>query len=264
MALEEGVIDVSSFTVLRLLSGIIMLLLILGFTADKTETTTKGSWLSAVMLFLYAITFSFAYVSLDTGTGALVLFATVQITMILVSVISGNRLHISEWLGLIVAFSGFIYLVFPNLTTPSSSGFLLMVTSGIAWAVYTLRGGDSKDPLADTTYNFLRTTPFVFALVLVALPTMQLSSEGIVLAVLSGSLASGIGYAVWYMALKGLSTTEAAVVQLFVPVIAALGGIIFVFEAITMRLMLSGIMILGGILIVVLGRYYFVGRDLHL
>ncbi|MDX8396230.1 MAG: DMT family transporter [Mariprofundaceae bacterium] len=263
MALGGGAIDAYSFTVVRLLSGIIVLLAIIGFTVNKTTTATRGSWLSALMLFFYAITFSLAYISLDTGTGALVLFAAVQITMIFINVISGNRLHISEWLGLIFAFSGFVYLVLPGLTTPSLSGFILMATSGIAWGIYTLRGRVSKFPIADTAYNFLRTTPFVILLALIAIPTMQLSTEGIILAMLSGGLASGIGYAVWYVALKGLSATEAAVVQLFVPVIAALGGIIFISEAITMRLLLSGIMVLGGILIVVLGRYYFIGREIH-
>ncbi|MDX8396914.1 MAG: DMT family transporter [Mariprofundaceae bacterium] len=261
LALGEGAIDALSFTVVRLLSGIIVLLVILRITVDKTSITTRGSWLSALMLFVYAITFSLAYISLDTATGALVLFAAVQITMIFINVAAGNRLHISECLGLILAFAGFAYLVLPGLTTPSLSGLVLMAASGIAWGIYTLRGRQSKYPMADTAYNFLRTTPLVIALALLAIPSMQLSSQGVMLAVLSGALASGIGYVIWYVALKGLSATEAAVVQLLVPVIAALGGMIFVSELITMRLILSGLMILGGILMVVLGRYYFVGRE---
>ncbi len=257
MALGESTIDASSFTVLRLLSGIVLLMVVLKLTADKESTSAKGSWVSALMLFIYVIAFSFAYISLDTGTGALVLFGAVQITMILISVISGNRLHISEWLGVLIAFTGFVYLVLPRVTTPSFLGFVLMTAAGIAWGIYTLRGRSSMYPLGDTAFNFARTTPLVIALALIAIPTIQLSSEGIILAVMSGTVASGIGYTVWYIALGGLSATEAAVVQLSVPVIAAIGGILFVSEAITVRLVFAAVMILGGILTVVLGRYYF-------
>lgn len=210
------------------------------------------------MLFLYAVCFSFAYVSLDTGTGALVLFGSVQITMIIVSIVSGHRLHISEWVGMLVAFGGFVYLVLPGVSTPSFLSFVLMTVSGMAWGFYTLRGKSSAYPLGDTAYNFARTIPFVIILLLITSQTLQLSWEGIILAVISGAVASGLGYTVWYMALGGLSVTEAAVVQLSVPVIAAIGGIVFVSEAITVRLLFSAVMILGGILIVVLGRYYFV------
>jgi drug/metabolite transporter (DMT)-like permease len=258
MALGEDIIDASSFTVVRLLSGTVMLRVILTLSAAKDSPYTRGSWLSALMLFLYAITFSFAYISLDIGTGALVLFGAVQITMILSNIISGNKLHISEWLGVFIAFMGFVYLILPMLTTPSFLGFVLMTAAGIAWGIYTLRGRTSMHPLADTAYNFVRTTPFVIVLVLIAVPTIQLSWEGIIFAAMSGAVASGIGYTVWYIALSGLSATEAAVVQLSVPVIAAIGGIVLLSEAITVRLVFAAVMILGGILIVVLGRYYFV------
>jgi len=278
LALGDGNIDAVSFTVLRLLSGIIMLMLILNLKiypnsnsnpnfnsnkGSKQQTSAKGSWFSAVMLFLYAITFSFAYVSLDTGTGALILFGTVQITIIVISLFSGTKLHISEWLGLLTAFSGFIYLIIPNVSTPSISGFILMSISGIAWGVYTIRGRSSLNPLRDTAFNFTRTTPLLFGLAIVAfnfMPNIQISNDGIILAILSGAIASGIGYTIWYSALKGLSATEAAIVQLLVPVIAAIGGVIFVSEIITDRLVYSGIMILGGILIVVLGKLYCVGQ----
>jgi drug/metabolite transporter (DMT)-like permease len=210
------------------------------------------------MLFLYAITFSFAYISLDTGTGALILFGSVQITMILLSLVSGNRLHITEWAGVTIAFMGFVYLFLPALTTPSAIGFLLMTAAGIAWGVYTLKGRDSRNPLMDTAYNFLRTIPLVIILAIVTMKKGQYSSEGILLAVLSGGITSGIGYTIWYIALGELSATQAAVVQLLVPVIAALGGVLFVSEAITLRLTVSAIMILGGILMVALGRNYFV------
>ena len=258
LALGEKTIDASSFTTIRLLSGAIVLLLITGISSNKSKATTKGSWSASLMLFLYAITFSFAYITLDTGTGALILFGSVQITMILLSLISGNRLHIIEWTGITISFAGFVYLILPGVSTPSTTGFLLMTTAGIAWGIYTLKGRGSNNPLTDTAYNFFRTIPLVIILAIVTLQNAQYSFEGIVLAVLSGGIASGIGYAIWYVALGGLSSTQAAVVQLLVPVIAAFGGVIFVSEVVTLRLTISATMILGGILMVVLGRYYYV------
>jgi drug/metabolite transporter (DMT)-like permease len=160
--------------------------------------------------------------------------------------------------GIFIAFTGIVYLVLPSVTTPSFFGFALMSAAGIAWGIYTLKGKTSTFPLCDTAFNFARTTPFILALALLAIPTIHLSAEGMMLAILSGAIASGIGYTVWYVALGGLSATEAAVVQLLVPVIAAVGGIVFVSEAITVRLLLAAVMILGGILTVVLGRWYFV------
>lgn len=258
LALGENTIDAASFTVIRLLSGIIVLAAILKITNRNNERVSKGSWLASFTLFIYAITFSYAYISLDTGTGALILFGAVQITMIVVSLVSGTRLHYSEWIGVIVAFSGFVYLIKPGLTTPSLMGFILMTIAGIAWGFYTLCGKGSKQPIADTAYNFLRTLPFAVILIVVALRDFDISQQGILLACLSGGLASGVGYAVWYFSLGGLSSTQAAVVQLLVPVIAAVGGVLFSDEIISIRLVLSSIMVLGGILTVVLGRYYFV------
>lgn len=258
LALAEEAIDASSFTVIRLLSGAIVLLIIISLTRNNTKSTEKGSWSASFFLFLYAITFSFAYITLDTGTGALILFGSVQITMILVSLYSGTRLHWTEWTGITAAFSGFVYLILPGVTTPSIIGFGLMTIAGIAWGIYTLMGRGSKNPLMDTSYNFFRTIPLVIILAMIAFKTAQFSLEGILYAVLSGGIASGIGYTIWYMALGGLSATQAAVLQLLVPVIAALGGIIFVSEAITVRLTVAAAMILGGILMVVLGRYYLV------
>ncbi len=256
MALGDGAIDAASFTVIRLLSGTIVLLIIISTTGTTVETFTRGSWSASFMLFLYAITFSYAYISLDTGTGALILFGSVQITMILISHITGTRLHITEWAGVIIAFTGFLYLVLPGVSTPSFSGFLLMAVAGIAWGIYTLRGRGSRSPLMDTAYNFLRTTPLVPLLAIATFGNINYSAEGIVLALLSGGVTSGIGYTIWYYALGGLSSTQAAVLQLSVPVIAALGGVIFVSEAITLRLSVSAALVLGGILMVVLGRYY--------
>lgn len=256
LALGDGAIDAASFTVIRLLSGTVVLLLILGINRNKTHSRTKGSWFASLMLFTYAITFSFAYITLDTGTGALILFGSVQITMILLSLFSGKRLHLSEWLGVSIAFMGFVYLIYPELTTPSLTGFMLMAVAGIAWGIYTLKGRGSDNALMDTAFNFLRTLPFIAILIIITVKDAHFSTVGILLAVLSGGIASGIGYTIWYVALGGLSAIQAAVVQLSVPVIAALGGVVFVSEVITFRLTVSATIILGGILIVVLGKYY--------
>lgn len=263
LALGEDTIDAASFTVIRLLSGALVLLAILAFSNDKEASASRGSWPASLMLFVYAVAFSFAYISLDTGTGALILFGSVQITMILLSLVSGNRLHLSEWVGVIIAFTGFVYLVLPEVSSPSVMGFLLMTAAGIAWGMYTLKGRGSDHPLKDTAYNFFRTIPLVIILLVITIQDAHYSAEGVLLAVLSGGIASGIGYTIWYIALGGLSTTQAAVVQLSVPVIAAFGGVLFVSEAITARLTLSALMILGGILLVVLGRFYFVQRKLN-
>jgi len=258
MALGEGAIDPSSFTGIRLLTGAAVLFGIVRLRSAGADSATKGSWAATLALFLYAITFSFAYISLDTGTGALILFGSVQITMIVLSLVSGTRLHISEWTGVAVAFTGFVYLILPGVTAPSVAGCALMTVAGMAWGIYTLKGRGSENPLTDTAYNFFRTLPFVIMLVLISMKAADLSSEGILLAMLSGGIASGIGYTIWYIALGGLSATQAAVLQLLVPVIAALGGILFVSETPTLRLGISAALILGGILLVVLGRYYFV------
>ena len=263
LALGDEAIDATSFTSVRLFSGIIILFILMQLTSHVSipqgslKANANGSWLAAIMLFTYAVTFSFGYISLDTGTGALILFGAVQITMILFNVISGSRLHYSEWLGLTCAFIGFVYLILPSITTPSLTGFILMSVSGMAWAFYTLLGRKSKHALSDTAFNFLRTSPFILILVLLSFNNLHISSTGFLLAVLSGAIASGIGYFVWYIALSGLSVTQAAVLQLFVPIIAALGGVVFTSESITLRLIESSILVLGGILLVILGRYYF-------
>jgi len=256
IALGNEAIDASSFTVIRLLSGAFVLLIIISTTGRAKEVSTKGSWAASFMLFLYAVTFSYAYISLDTGTGALILFGSVQITMIFLSHLSGTRLLITEWTGVVIAFIGFIYLILPSVTMPSVSGFLLMTVAGIAWGFYTLKGRGSKNPLMDTAYNFIRTIPFILILAISTIDNINYSSEGIVLAVISGGITSGIGYTIWYVALGGISSTQAAVLQLSVPVIAALGGVVFASESITFRFTISAAMVLGGILVVVLGKNY--------
>jgi drug/metabolite transporter (DMT)-like permease len=259
LALGDKTIDAASFTAIRLLSGALVLMVLLGFSR-KGGSSTKGSWSATFMLFAYALTFSFAFISLDTATGALILFSSVQLTMILLSLVAGNRLQASEWLGVAVAFLGFLYLVLPGVTRPSLIGFALMTLAGISWAAYTLKGRGSVDPLADTAYNFARSIPLVLVLIALAFQSAHLSVEGIRLAVISGGLTSGIGYVIWYTALGGLSATQAAVVQLSVPVIAAFGGVILVAEPIGPRLVLAAVLILGGILMVILGRHYLFSR----
>ena len=258
LALGEGSIDAAGFTVIRLVSGAVVLLGILKLSGGQSGPPSKGSWSAASMLFIYAGSFSFAYISLDTGTGALILFGAVQLTMISAAMFSGDRLHLSEWAGVALAFTGFVYLVLPSATTPSFFGFILMAVGGVAWGLYTLMGKSSANPLSDTAYNFTRSLPLVLVMGLFFLQDSHLSSKGILLAVLSGAIASGIGYTVWYMALRGLSATLAAVSQLSVPVIAAVGGVVFSSETISFRFILSSAMILGGIALVVLGRHYFV------
>jgi drug/metabolite transporter (DMT)-like permease len=256
MALGARNIDAAGFTVIRLLAGAIVLWAILSVSRGSRLAGSRGSWSAAAMLFLYAAAFSYAYMTLDTGTGALILFGSVQLTMVLLSLLGGTRLHPTEWAGITIAFSGLVYLLLPGATAPSPVGFVLMAVAGTAWGIYTLKGRGSGNPLADTTWNFVRTLPLVLVLAIVALQAMHYSSRGILLAILSGAIASGVGYTIWYNALRGLSATQAAVVQLSVPVIAALGGVLFMSETITLRLLLASALTLGGILLVVSGRYH--------
>ncbi|WP_372881961.1 DMT family transporter [Psychromonas sp.] len=258
LALGAGYIDGANFTILRLLSAIVMLLILIAIT-NKNRSQSRGSfksgWFPAVMLFIYACSFSFAYVSLDTGTGALVLFTAVQITMVIKNHLQGNRLTVIELLGLIVAFSGFVYLIFPSLSQPTLLGFILMTISGIAWAFYTLKGQAASDPLLATKVNFLRTLPFIIILFILYYSSLSYTWQGVLLATMSGALASALGYYCWYLALAGLSTTVASVIQLSVPIIAALGGIIFMSEAISIDFIIACTLVCAGILLVIFANY---------
>jgi drug/metabolite transporter (DMT)-like permease len=253
-ALGQDAIDPASYTTVRLVSGAAMLCLIALLQRRTEGPILRGSWFSAAFLFLYAITFSFAYLSLSTGTGALILFGSVQVTMIVLALRSGERPHMLEWLGLFLALGGLVYLVSPGLTAPSPSGSALMTVAGISWGFYTLRGRGSQNPLADTAGNFVYAVPMVLIVLVVSLKNVFISSNGIFYAVLSGALASGVGYVIWYAALRGLTTTRAATVQLSVPVIAAWSGVMFLSENVSVRLLLAGILILGGIALVLSSR----------
>jgi drug/metabolite transporter (DMT)-like permease len=260
LALNDNVIDAASFTSIRLFSGILFLLFLVAISTRKKIDVKMGSWLSAFWLFLYALTFSYAYITLDTGTGALILFGTVQVTMIVFGFLKGHKLLLVEWIGLSIAFLGLIILLLPGASAPSFTGFVLMVLSGIGWGFYTLAGKGSKTPLVDTANNFLRTLPFIIAfialMIFLAPDNFQLSNQGILLAIISGAVTSGLGYAIWYTALSGLSGTQASIVQLAVPIIAAFGGVIFSKEVITQQLISSSVLVLGGVLIVIVGKKY--------
>lgn len=260
LALKTDEIDAPSFTAIRLFSGAIMLYAILLFSGKKDAEAKQGNWLSAFFLFAYAICFSFAYLGLTTATGALVLFGTVQLSLIIYALFNGEKPTVLEWLGLITAFGGLIYLVFPGLESPPVLSAVLMVFAGIAWAFYTLRGRGSTNPLGDTTANFIRTLPFVMLAVLPFAAQIHLSAKGAILAVLSGAIASGIGYSIWYAALRFHTATRAAVLQLAVPPIATLGGVVFMAESVSLRLFLASLLILGGIGLVILGRKKVIHR----
>jgi len=231
-----------------------MLFIIATLQRKNKEPILHGSWVSAVFLFLYAITFSIAYLSLSTGTGALTLFGSVQVTMIVVALRSGERPHLLEWIGLTLALGGLVYLVFPGLEAPSPIGSGLMMVAGIAWGFYTIGGRGSQNPLGDTAGNFVFAVPMVLVILFFSLKNVSVSPYGILYATLSGALASGVGYVIWYAALRGLSTTRAATVQLSVPVIAAWSGVVFLNENMSIRLLVAGVLILGGIALALSSR----------
>jgi drug/metabolite transporter (DMT)-like permease len=256
MALTDDVIDAASFTSIRLFSGIVFLLFLVVIKTKEKIDIRSGSWLSSLLLFLYAIAFSYAYLTLDTGTGALILFGSVQATMIISGLLKGRRLLLIEWAGLLLALLGLFALLMPGATAPSLTGFVLMAASGIAWAFYTLAGKNTKTPLIDTANNFSRTLPFIALTMLLTFSDIQISNKGILLAIASGAIMSGLGYAIWYSVLPSLTLTQAAILQLTVPIIAAVGGVLFSNEVVTMQLISSSILVLGGVLVVTVGRQY--------
>ena len=214
----------------------------------------KGNWISALALFAYAAGFSFAYISLTAAMGALLLFGAVQATMIGHGIWAGERLQKQQLLGLALAFTGLVGLLLPGLSAPPLLGSMLMLISGISWGIYSLRGKGAGDPTRVTAGNFLRASVFTALLSLMLLSQNNLDVAGVWLAIASGAIASGMGYALWYSVLPALKATTSATVQLSVPVIAAIGGILFLGESISLRLILASVAILGGIALVIFNK----------
>jgi drug/metabolite transporter (DMT)-like permease len=252
VALKQTQIDAATFTLIRIGSGALCLGIIVQIR--KGTLRNAGSWLSALALFGYAAFFSFAYLRLTAGTGALLLFGAVQATMIFWALRKGERFCVGQTAGLFLALAGLVALVFPGLTAPPLGAAVLMLGAGISWGVYSLRGKGGGDPLRTTAGNFLRAVPLAVLLSLVALRSWNFDRTGIGYAVASGALASGIGYAIWYTALPALKASGAATVQLSVPVLAAAGGIALLGEPITLRFVIASIAVLGGIALVIFER----------
>lgn len=277
-ALSAGAIDGVSFTAVRLVAGAVTLVVLLRFQrrgsyfdaagGSRRDDAAFGSWASGFALFAYAIAFSLAYLRLGAATGALILFSSVQFSMIAWGLLHGHRPIVREVAGLVIAAVAFAWLLAPGAATPDLAGAVLMTASGIAWGVYSLRGRGSRNPLADTAGNFVRAVPFgLLMLVLSAsafagpeLTGLKLTGRGTVLAIVSGAVTSGLGYAIWYRALPSLSPMHAATVQLTVPILAALGAVAFLSETLTLRLVVASVVILGGVAVSILSRQSRSGR----
>lgn len=253
LALADAAIEPAGFTVIRLAAGAATLSLI-AWSRGGRALLSHGSWAAALALFIYAAGFSYAYVSLSAASGALILFGFVQATMIAAALRRGDRPALPEWLGWLLAAGGLVWLLAPGTAAPSWQGAALMATAGIAWGAYSLLGRGESRPMLATTANFVRALAPT-ALLLVAAGARHSEPAGIALAVLSGSLTSGLGYVIWYAALPGLSSMQAALVQLSVPAIAAAGGLVLLGEGLTPRLLVSGGLILGGIAVALTGKY---------
>lgn len=276
MALADGAIDAWNFTVIRLLSAAACLGLIMAMQArflkrnalkskrsslkqtgntDKTVLQDTGDWFSSLCLVIYALCFSVAYQALDTGTGALILFAAVQLTMIGWGIYHKEPLTRVQWTALLIALIGFMYLMLPSASTPSLSAALIMAISGSAWGIYSIRGKSCVSPLRTTGFNFIRSLIAVPILALIGMGYLNdISITGVILSVASGAIASGIGYSIWYMAMPLLKTTQSAVVQLCVPVLAALLGMIFLSEKLTLDFIIASVVILGAVLVFILNK----------
>jgi len=252
LALGAGLIDAASFATVRTVAGAAMLGAILLLRRNRARA--RANWPSVLTLYLYMVFFAFAYRSLSAGTGALILFGAVQLTMFVVALRSGEHFSALSWAGLLLASAGLVYLVSPGVTAPDPAGAALMVVAGVAWGFYSLVGRTAADPTDATAYNFIYAVPLVIATSVVFVAHIEIAPAGVAYAVASGALASGIGYAVWYAALKGLSGTSAATVQLSVPVIAAIGGVLLLSEPVTLRLVVASLATLGGVALVLAQR----------
>ncbi len=256
LALQQQSIDAASFGSVRLVSGALVLWAIV-HVRSGARAQARTDWLAATMLWAYVAGFSFAYITLPAGTGALILFGAVQLTMFSAGLASGERFTLIAWGGFALAAAGLLYLVSPGLTAPPLPGTLLMAAAGIAWGVYSLRGRGGGEAVAATAGNFMRAAPLallVSAASFLFIGAPHASASGITLAIASGAVTSGLGYVIWYAALPHLTSLRAATVQLSVPPLAALGGVWWLSEALSMRVVLSSGAILGGIALVLLSR----------
>lgn len=254
LALKDTAIDAASFTAIRVASGALALWLIVHLRSRHGAVQGSGNWTSALALFAYAAAFSYAYLSLTAATGALLLFGAVQVTMFAYGLWRGERLRALQWIGFAAALAGLVGLLMPGLQAPPWQGALLMLAAGCAWGVYSLRAKGSGDPTVVTAGNFMRALPFALILSAAAFPWARVDLAGAVYALLSGALASGVGYAIWYAALPGLRSSSAATVQLSVPLLAAAGGMLLLGEPLTPRLMVAALAILGGIALVIFSK----------
>ncbi|WP_179404990.1 DMT family transporter [Burkholderia guangdongensis] len=253
LALALGRVDAASFASIRLVSGALMLAIVVRAGARRTPAP-HVDWIAATMLFAYVACFSFAYLSVSAGTGALILFGAVQMTMFGAGLRAGERFAPLGWLGLASATAGLLYLVSPGVSAPTPRGVLLMSVAGVAWGIYSLRGRGLADPLAATAGNFLRAAPMALVVSAILAGRFHLSASGAMLAIASGALTSGIGYVIWYAALTRLTAMRAAAVQLSVPPIAAIGAVLFLSETPSWRLGIASAAILGGIALVLTSR----------
>jgi drug/metabolite transporter (DMT)-like permease len=253
LALGRHLIDAASFTSVRVVSGAVTLALIM---LPRWRRHGRGpvDWRSVSMLFIYMVFFSFAYLSLSASTGTLLLFGAVQFTMFIAAMRDGERFTLLSWAGFVMAAAGLIYLVSPGITSPDPLGASLMVVAGAAWGGYSLLGRSAADPLESTAINFIYSVPMAIIVTVLFMGDSHYTWIGLILAAASGAIASGLGYAVWYAALRGLTASRAATVQLSVPTIAAFGGIIFLSEPASLRLAVASALTLGGIAIVLAQR----------
>jgi drug/metabolite transporter (DMT)-like permease len=255
LALASDQIDPVSFTILRLLSGMLMLIPI---SRKLHESPTSKPWknaaLSGAALFCYALAFSLGYVSVTAGAGTLILVGAVQVTMLGWALIQGDKISPVKWVGSLISMAGLVYLVFPGISAPDPLGAGLMILSGTAWGIYSIRGRGAVSPIAMTSRNFICTAPLLLLLLIPTFQSLEISARGAIIAICSGAFTSGLGYVIWYRALRHLSTSTAAMVQLLIPVMAAFGGILFLGEVLSTRLITASSLILGGVAMGLINR----------
>lgn len=249
LALGQEFVDAATFATVRVVSGAIVLGLVM-LPRWRVRKRAAADWRAVTALFTYMVFFSFAYLSLGAGTGALVLFGAVQLTMFAAALRAGENFGLFSWVGLMLAVAGLVYLVSPGLTAPDLTGTLLMVVAGTAWGFYSLLGRNGGDPMEATAINFIYSVPLVVIVSLLFSGDFQSSAKGLILAAASGAIASGLGYTIWYAALRGLNASRAATVQLSVPAIAAFGGVVLLAEPVSLRLVLASVATLGGVWLV--------------